>query len=93
MNMVDFQKISSLNSEDTNPQYYIQFTENANLKKAIDDIKGQYGLTDEDIDENTAIIGAFGSQQQRKCKKCLSIGRCLLLANTDFGDFDDFRLH
>ena len=80
MNMVDFQKISSLNSEDTNPQYYIQFTENANLKKAIDDIKGQYGLTDEDIDENTAIMGLSGASSNESAKNVYPlVAVCFLL--------------
>lgn len=61
MDRTAFGTICNLNGEDVCPKYYIQFTKDANLRKAIADIKEQYGLQDENIDENTAVLGLTGA--------------------------------
>ena len=56
-----FADICSLNQNtDSYPEYYIQFGKHANVKKAIAQIKEQYGLTSGQIAENTAIMGLEG---------------------------------
>lgn len=47
-------------SEDSYPEYYIQFNKRTNVKKAIAGIKEEYGLVDENIAENTAVMGLEG---------------------------------
>lgn len=47
-------------SEDSYPEYYIQFNKHTNVKKAITKIKEEYGLTDKNIAENAAIMGLEG---------------------------------
>lgn len=42
------------------PAYYIQFKDRVNIRKSIDDIRDQYGLTDENVDENTAVLAVTG---------------------------------
>lgn len=56
-----FADICSLNQNtDSYPEYYIQFGKHTNVKKAIAQIKEQYGLTSGQIAENTAIMGLEG---------------------------------
>lgn len=47
-------------SADTNPVYYVQFAGNTNSRRAISDIREQYGLTDKNLSENTALLGVTG---------------------------------
>lgn len=61
MGRTAFQTICDLNEENVRPKYYIQFSEGSNLRKTIADIKEQYGLQDENIDENTAVLGLAGA--------------------------------
>lgn len=46
--------------KDIEPSYYIRFKDYVNISKSIENIKEQYGLTDENIDENTAILSFIG---------------------------------
>lgn len=47
-------------SEDSYPEYYIRFDRHTDARKAIAQIKEEYGLTGENITENTAIMGLEG---------------------------------
>ena len=61
MNMTAFREICSIESStDSAPVYYVQFQNHTNIKKAIGDIKELYGLTEENISENTAIMALTG---------------------------------
>lgn len=51
---------SATGGEDSYPEYYIRFNKRVNVKEAIAEIKEEYGLTDENIAENTAIMGLEG---------------------------------
>ncbi len=46
--------------EDSDKVYYVQFKENANMRKSIAKIQEKYGLTDEEIGKNTALLGVIG---------------------------------
>lgn len=46
--------------EDSDKIYYVQFKENCNIRKAITDIREQYNLIDEQIGQNTALLGVMG---------------------------------
>ena len=61
MNMTAFNKIYDVNNNEiSNPVYYVRFDEHINIRKTIADIKEQYGFTDENISENTALLGITG---------------------------------
>jgi len=47
-------------SVDSYPEYYIQFKSHTNAKKAIAHIKEQYSITDDNIAENTGVMGMEG---------------------------------
>ncbi len=46
--------------EDSDKVYYVQFRENANIRKAIAGIRKQYDLSDGQIGQNTALLGVMG---------------------------------
>lgn len=56
-----FRELSeTLGITDTDPVYYVMFKKGINPRKAIDDVSRQYGLTDENLSENTALLGLTG---------------------------------
>lgn len=65
INLNELKAVCTANNEDFKPVYYIQFAENARVKKAITDIKTQYGLTSENMEENTVILGMSGSSSSK----------------------------
>lgn len=60
INIDTFREICAENGEIGNPRYYIQFQKRTNLKKAMEEIKAQYGLADDDIGLNTVLMAASG---------------------------------
>jgi putative ABC transport system permease protein len=60
MNQTAFYKICAMNDRELAPVYYVQLHENTEISKQIAGIKEQYGLTDENIDENAATLGSSG---------------------------------
>lgn len=61
MNRTAFEEISSLNKISAASAYYVRFGKHINLRKAIADVREQYGLSDENVDENTVILGLSGA--------------------------------
>ena len=45
---------------DSDMIYYVQFDKNVNIRRAIEDIKKQYGFTEDNISRNTALLGTMG---------------------------------
>jgi ABC-type antimicrobial peptide transport system permease subunit len=45
---------------DYNSIYYVQFSTHCNMKKTINDMKSQFGLSDKQISENTKLMGLLG---------------------------------
>lgn len=60
MNISVFRQICSANQEKTDPRYYIQFRKHANVKKAMEEIKEQYGIGDDRIELNTLLMASKG---------------------------------
>ncbi len=80
MNRSAFKTICSLNGESADSKYYIQFTKNTNLRKAIADIKERYGFHDGNIDENTAVLGLAGASSNKTVKNIYPLAFvCFLL--------------
>ena len=61
INRTAFDEISSKNEADTVSQFYIRFQKETGLKELIADLKEQYHLTDENIRENTGVLGLLGA--------------------------------
>lgn len=80
MNRSVFQTICDQNGESVNPKYYIRFAEGANLRKVIADIREQYGLSEENIDENTVILGLTGASSNKTAQNIYPVAIvCFLL--------------
>jgi putative ABC transport system permease protein len=48
---------------DYNSVFYVQFSSKCNIQNAINDIKSQFGLSDEQISENTKLLGLLGQSR------------------------------
>lgn len=60
MNREAFSKLCELNGRGSSPLCYIRFNTDMGTDKRIEDIISEYGLSDENIDENTAILAITG---------------------------------
>lgn len=80
MDIRAFRKICcSENQEDTSPVYYIQFKDHTNMKKAIAEIMEQYGLTDENTEQNTIVMGLIGLSDNSYAKNWYSLAAVLFV--------------
>lgn len=68
LNRAAFQTICNGSGTDTGTKYYLRFRKNADIKNGIADIKEQYGLTAENVDENTAVLGLIGASSNRQAQ-------------------------
>ena len=60
MNISAFRRIMQDNGDTGSASYYVQFGSHANMKKAIAEIREQYGLADADIQQNFILMGLAG---------------------------------
>lgn len=58
--------ICAVNGQETSPVYYVQFAKGVKLKKAIDGLKKQYGLKNENVKENTIVLGLAGASTKQQ---------------------------
>lgn len=68
LNRAAFQTICNGSGTDAGTKYYLRFHKNADIKNGIADIKEQYGLTAENVDENTAVLGLIGASSNRQAQ-------------------------
>lgn len=66
MDMTAFEVLCSINNIEYSPEYFIQFSEKTKVKQAVADIKMQYGLSDENVDENMAVLGLSGQSTKQQ---------------------------
>lgn len=60
MNRAALSEICSINSVAESPVYYVRFSSDSGITKRINEIKTDYGLADEAVDENTALLAITG---------------------------------
>lgn len=61
MTRTAFGKLFDMNSKsDAAPVYYVQFKKHTNISKILKELKKQYGWTEKNISENTAVLGVTG---------------------------------
>lgn len=73
MNITAFRRIVAENHDEGSPSYFIQFDAHANMKRAITEIKSQIGISDQDIEQNTIVMGAAGLGDKGYIKNFYSI--------------------
>lgn len=60
-----FHAVMEANALEEQPSCYVQFRKGANVSEAVSDMKRQYGLTEENISENTAVMGLSGQSSNQ----------------------------
>lgn len=60
MDIALLNRILAENQDKGSPVYYIQFRAHADIKKAVAEIRAQYGLTDGDVAQNTLVMAMMG---------------------------------
>ncbi len=71
--VASFERSGAGDEEDEEEGYYIRFEDETNLRKSIADIKDEYGLTDENIEENKAILALLGASSSETAKNIYPI--------------------
>ena len=66
MNREAFDEVRSLNGVEALSQFYIRFEKEKGLKKTIAEMKEQYNLTDENVEENTAVLSLLGASTDER---------------------------
>lgn len=61
MSMAAFDEVRSLNGVESASQFYIRFQKENGLKKTIADMKQQYNLAPDNVNENTAVLSLLGA--------------------------------
>lgn len=61
MNRTAFSELCLANNIKESPVYYVRFSTDNGVAKRINDIKENYGLADEMVDENTALLAITGA--------------------------------
>ncbi len=65
MGRAAFDEVRRLNGVEPASQFYIRFQKENGLKKTIADIKEQYNLTSDNVNENTAVLGMMGASSNQ----------------------------
>lgn len=55
-----FAAVNQKTMTDSDMTYYVQFKENCNMRRSIQNIKEEYQLNDDKVGENTALLGVLG---------------------------------
>lgn len=79
MNRMAFSKVCELNNREVSPIYYIRFTTNRGTTNHINEIKKDFGLADEAIDENTALLGITGYSSNRYAQALYPLAAALFV--------------
>ncbi len=79
LNMNMFRRICEENGEAGAPRYYIRFGKHTNLRKALAQIKAEYGLDDDDIEYHTILMASNGITNQNYIKNVYPIAGLLFL--------------
>ncbi|MCM1266616.1 MAG: ABC transporter permease [Bacteroidales bacterium] len=68
LNLSAFQAVCTWEEAAAAPRYYIRFAKENRLRESISDIKKTYGLTEQNIEENTAVLGLIGVSSNETMK-------------------------
>lgn len=78
-NTEEFGSICAANGKNVTMQYYIRFGKHVRMRKAIADIKAQYNLTDENVQENMMVLGMSGASTAQQMTGLYPIAIALFL--------------
>ena len=79
MNRGAFSELCLANNVEESPVYYVRFSTDNGVAKRINDIKENYGLTDEIVDENTALLAITGASSNGYAQALYPLAAILLV--------------
>lgn len=65
MSVQALDEICSANKAEGAPVYYVRFAEGTKIREAVGELKAQYGLTDEAVEENIITMGMSGASSNQ----------------------------
>ncbi len=74
-----FHKLMKENGISSYPSCYVQFKDAAKAAKTIEELKQKYDLSDDNISENTAVMGISGQSNQEAMKNIYGIAAVLFV--------------
>jgi len=74
-----FADIMSKNGIENSPSFYVQFQNAEKAANAIPKLKAEYNLEDDNISENTAVMGISGKSENKTMKNFYSIAMVLFI--------------
>lgn len=79
MNKASFSKMCEAIGRDLSPEYYIHFKTDAGVRKKIENLKETVGLTEENIKENTGVLGIIGYSNNQYAQNLYPMAGILFL--------------
>lgn len=79
VDMAAFEGLCAANDIEYSPEYFIRFREGTKVKQAVTDIKTQYGLSDENVEENMAVLGLSGQSMKQQMTSLYPMAAALFI--------------
>lgn len=79
MTINGLENICIAGEEEKSPVYYIQFAEGTKVKEAIADIKARYGLSEEQVKENTFVLALQGESSNKNMNGMYNLAAAVFL--------------
>ena len=87
MNRSAFSKLSEANGRELSPVYYVHFKTDASVKKSIENLKKIEGITEENIKENTGVLGIIGYSNNKYAQNLYPVAGILFVLILTAGVF------
>ena len=79
VNMTAFDKVRAANGKTPAPEYFYRFNKYINVRKAINEIKDQFALTEENVGENLVMVGLSGFSENNVLQGMYAVAAFLFL--------------
>lgn len=79
INMPAFDEVRTANGITTAPEHFYRFNKYTNVRKAINEIKEQFSLTEENVGENVVMVGLSGFSENNVVQGMYAVAAFLFL--------------
>lgn len=79
MDMAAFEKFCAKTGEEFAPELSVRFRQESKVKKNLAEIQQQYGIPEENISENTGVLGVMGFSRNSSMKNMYSLALAVFL--------------
>lgn len=74
------EQVCAQNKEEGKQEYFLRFREHTKVQRVLPELREQYGLTEENMDENTAVLGLMGASSNQSVRSIYPLAvLCFLL--------------